>query len=187
MCVVCGITVKQEAVEFCSQSASKMASKEQVNCSKFHPIEDEGQQVGSSSCKVTSSPQMRGRERKQDYQAGGRNKMQRTLSSPQELQRFCEKSKHKIFQSYNGSHEAMEKVVVFIQLFDVAFMFKDYMESSKIQMVEMHLTKITCEWWMNLKSQVLHPKTWKLCRSTIWNHFLSKEAKSGVIFALIRL
>ena len=51
--------------------------------------------------------------------------MQRTLSSPQELQRFCEKGKHKIFQSYNGSHEAMDKLVTFIQQVDAAFMVEE--------------------------------------------------------------
>ena len=103
-----------EAIEFCSESASKMASKEQFNCSKFHPIEDEGQQVGSLSCKVSSSPQTRGIERAQDCQVGGRNKRQRTLSSSQELQRFCAKGKHKMFQRYDGLHKATVKVVAFI-------------------------------------------------------------------------
>ena len=164
-----------------------MASNEQFNCFEFHPLEYEGKQVGSLSCKVTSSLHMRGREREQDCQAGGRNKIQRTLSSPQELQRFCEKGKHKTFQIYNGLYEATDKVVAFIQQFDAAFMFEDYMESSKIRMVEMHLTKTAREWWMNLKSQGSHPKTWKFCCSAIWNHFLSKEAKARVISAKTRL
>ena len=89
--------------------------------------------------------------------------MQRTLSSPQEFQRFCEKGKHKTFQSYDGLHEAADKVVAFILQFDATFMCDDYTESTKIRMVEMHPTKTAHEWWMNLKSQGLHPKTWKLC------------------------
>ena len=164
-----------------------MASKDQVNCFEFHPIEDEGQQVGSLSCKVSSSLQTRGREKEQDYQVGGRNKMQRTLSSPQELQRFCANGKHNMFGSYDGSHKAMDKVVDFILQLDATFMCDVYTESTKIQMVEMHLTKTAREWWMNLKSQGLHPKTWKLCRFAIWKCFISKEAKSGIFFAWRRL
>ena len=57
-----------------------------------------------------------------------------------------------MFQSYDGLHEAKDKVVAFTQQFDAAFMFEDYTKSSKIQMVEMHLTKTAREWWMNLKS-----------------------------------
>ena len=74
-----------ETIEFCSQSASKMASNEKFNCFEFHPLEDNREQVGSLSREVTSSPQTRGREREQDCHARGRNKMQRTHSPPQEL------------------------------------------------------------------------------------------------------
>ena len=85
-------------------------------------------------------------------------------------------------------HKAADKVVAFILQFDATFTWcDDYMESTKMQMVEMHLTKTAREWWMNLKSQVLHPKTWKLCHFAIWNHFVSKEAKAGIFFAWRRL
>ena len=155
-----------------------MASNEQVNYPESHPLEDEGPHEESSFPEASSSSQKRRREGEQDGYAEERSKMQRASSLPEGLQRFRMKDKPLKFQSYDGLHGSTDKVVHFIRQFDIAFAIQDYMESTKMHIVEMHLTKTACNWWMDLKNEDLQPKTWELCRVAMWKHFLTKQERT---------
>ena len=124
----------------------QMASNKQVNCPESHPLEDKGPHEESSFPKASSSSQNRRREGEQDNYVEERSKMQRASSLPKGLQRFCMKDKPLKFQNYDGLHGSTDKVVHFIRQFDIAFAIQNYKKSTKMQIVEMHLTKDACNW-----------------------------------------
>ena len=97
------------------------------------------------------------------------------------LQKFKEGGKSISFQCYDGSYGATDKVLSFIQQFDAAFGSEEFIESSKLCHVAMRFTKAARQWWASLKTQGTHPRTWKLCRSTIMKQFLTKDARDEVL------
>ena len=163
-----------------------MASNEQVNFPETHPLEDEEPHEESFLPEVSSSSPKTRREGEQDGYAEERSKMQRASSLLEGLQRFRMKDKPLKFQSYDGLHGSTDKLVHFIRQFDIAFAIQDYTESTKMHIVEMHLAKTACNWWMDLKNEYLQPKTWELCRVAIWKHFLTKQERAGVTSAWLR-
>ncbi|MCO5579897.1 hypothetical protein L7F22_033762 [Adiantum nelumboides] len=122
----------------------------------------------SSSSDGTSSPIRGKRKRHDSYHAWKRSR---------KLQKFHEGGKSITFHTYDGSYDATDKVLSFIQQFDAAFGGEDFMESSKLHHVAMHFTKAARQWWASLKTQYTHPRTWKLCRTAIMKQFLTEDAK----------
>ena len=59
---------------------------------------------------------------------------------------FKEGGKSITFQTYDHSYGAMDKVLSFIQQFDVAFDGEDFMESSKLRHAATHFTKAARRW-----------------------------------------
>ena len=163
-----------------------MASNEQVNFPETHPLEDEEPHEESFLPEVSSSSPKRRREGEQDGYAEERSKMQRASLLPKGFQSFRMKDKPLKFHKYDGSKGSTDKVVHFIRQFDIAFAIQDYTESTRMQIVEMHLTKSARNWWMDLKNKDLQLKTWKLCRIAIWKHFLTKQERAEVTSAWLR-
>ena len=87
------------------------------------------------------------------------------------------------FQCYDGSYGATNKVLSFIQQFDTAFGGKEFTKSSKLRHVTMHFNKAARQRWVGLKTQGTHPRTWKLCQSTIIKQFLIEDARDEVLIA----
>ena len=73
--------------------------------------------------------------------------------------KFCEGSKNVSFITYDGTYGAIDKVLAFIQRFDAAFEGENFMESSKLRSMAMHLQKSAHQWWASLKVQRKSPKS----------------------------
>ncbi|MCO5548399.1 hypothetical protein L7F22_001856 [Adiantum nelumboides] len=121
-----------------------------------------------------SSPIHHKRRRHDTYRAWKRSR---------KLQRFKEGGKSITFQTYDGYYGVIDKVLTFIQQLDAAFGGEDFTESSKLRHIAMHFTKAARQWWASLKTQDMHPWTWKLCQIAIIKQFLTEDAKDKVLTA----
>ncbi len=100
------------------------------------------------------------------------------------LKKFKEGGKNISFLTYDGTFGAMDKVLSFIQQFDVAFGDKAFTESSKIRNVSMHFQKSARQWWASsLRASGEAPKTWKSMRIAIMWQFLASNAHDNVLTA----
>ena len=67
--------------------------------------------------------------------------------------KFKEGAKSITFLTYNnGTFEALDKVLAFIQQFDAAFGDENFSESSNLRNASMHFTKAARQWWSSLRA-----------------------------------
>ncbi|MCO5605011.1 hypothetical protein L7F22_067623 [Adiantum nelumboides] len=97
------------------------------------------------------------------------------------LKKFKQGGKSISFLTYDGTFGATDKVLAFIQQFDVAFGDEGFMESSKLRHVTMHFQKSARQWWSSLRANGEAPRTWKNLRASIMKQFLSSDAKDKVL------
>ncbi|MCO5605617.1 hypothetical protein L7F22_059800 [Adiantum nelumboides] len=97
------------------------------------------------------------------------------------LKKFKEEGKSISFLTYDGTFGATDKVLAFIQQFDVVFGDEGFTESSKLCPVAMHFQKSARQWWASLRANGVAPKTWKNLRASIMKQFLSSDAKNKVL------
>ncbi|MCO5587033.1 hypothetical protein L7F22_040978 [Adiantum nelumboides] len=97
------------------------------------------------------------------------------------LEKFKEGGKNISFLTYDGTFGATNKVLAFIQQFDVAFGDEGFTESSKLRHVAMHFQKSARQWWASLRANGEAPKTWKPLRASIMKQFLASDAKDKVL------
>ena len=64
--------------------------------------------------------------------------------------KFKEGGKSITFLTYDGTFGAMDKILAFIQQYDMAFEDKDFLESSKLCNMAIRFTRLTCQWWSSL-------------------------------------
>ena len=76
-----------------------------------------------------------------------------------------------------------DKVLVFVQQFDVAFGGEHFTEHSKLCHVAMHFQKSSRQWWVSLRTQRIAPRTWKECHQEIMNQILTDQTKDDVLTA----
>ena len=99
------------------------------------------------------------------------------------METFKEGGKNINFLSYDGSYGQTDKVIAFVQQFDVAFDGEHFTKRSKLCHVAMHFQKSARRWWASLKTQGMAPYTWKECCQEIMNQFLTNQAKDDVLTA----
>ena len=99
------------------------------------------------------------------------------------LKKFKEGEKSITFFSYDGTYGQMDKVLAFVQQFDVAFGGKHFTKRSKLFHVAMHLQKSARQWWASLRTQGIAPRMWKECCQEIMKQFLTNQAKDNVLMA----
>ena len=87
------------------------------------------------------------------------------------------------FITFNGRYGQVEKAVQFVIQFDAAFGSENFLESSKLRMVSVHLTGIASAWWEALTQDGTAPKYWKGFKKASFKQFLPKEFKSHVMNA----
>ena len=99
------------------------------------------------------------------------------------LEKFKEGGKNVTFLSYDGTYGATDRILGFIQQFDSTFGGEHFQERSKLRHVAMYFQKSARQWWASLQTQGIAPKTWKECRISIMDQFLTDEAKDDVLTA----
>ena len=129
-------------------------------------------QESSSSSSRSSYKARPTRKRKGSYKARKRAR---------KLETFKEGGKNITFLSYDGSYGQTDKVLAFVQQFDVSFGGEHFTERSKLRHVAMHFQKSARKWWASLKTQGIAPCTWKECRQEIMKQFLTDQAKDDVL------
>ena len=68
------------------------------------------------------------------------------------LETFKEGGKNITFLSYDGLYGQMDKVLAFVQQFDVAFGGEHFPNRSKLRHVAMHFQKSVRQWWASLRT-----------------------------------
>ena len=92
--------------------------------------------------------------------------------------RFKEGEKSITYLTYDGTFGAMDKVLAFIQQYDVASRDEFFFEYSNLRNVAMHFTKSVHQWWSGLYAQGRAPRTWKALCLAIMKSFLDNNAKT---------
>ena len=87
------------------------------------------------------------------------------------------------FITFNGNFAQLEKAMQFIRQFNAAFGSENFLESSKLKNVSLHLTGTASAWWEALVRDGTGPKHWKGFKKAFYSQFLPKPFKKHVIRA----
>ncbi|MCO5602449.1 hypothetical protein L7F22_056581 [Adiantum nelumboides] len=117
----------------------------------------------------------------QEKQRRGHRRSYAAWKRSNKLKKFKERGKNISFRTYDGTFGATDKVLAFIQQFDVAFGDEGFTKSSKLCHVAMHSQKSARQWWASLLANGEAPKTWKALRASIMKQILASDAKDKVL------
>ena len=91
--------------------------------------------------------------------------------------------KNVTFLTYDGAYDQIDKLLSFIQQFEIAFGGEDFTKSSKLRHVAMYLQKSARKWWARLKTKGIQPHSWKSCSIEMMKQFLTSNVRDDVLTA----